>query len=236
MLWPAAAAVSLSVALGGREVSPIGLLLIACGTMAAYGLDRWIDNRETDPTQLRHALLLCVLIASTITGILGCTAWWRFKVCSVLGLIAGAYVPLKRIVPKNVLTTTAWTTAIATLPFSTEPPIDGAFIASVVTIAMLMLANTILCDIPDVIADRQAGVRGVTPCLGPRAGAIMAVTFGLLGATIAASFERWGLSVTSLGLALLAVLLAKNSDQRLYRSLADGLVTVVPGPIAFFFR
>jgi 4-hydroxybenzoate polyprenyltransferase len=49
LLWPAAAAVSLSVALGGRHVSLLGLLLVACGTMAAYGLDRLIDKRSTDP-------------------------------------------------------------------------------------------------------------------------------------------------------------------------------------------
>ena len=99
-----------------------------------------------------------------------------------------------------------------------------------------MLANTILCDIPDVTADRQAGVRGVTPWLGPRAGAILAVMYGLLGAIIAACIGRWGLAFTSLGLALLAILLARNSNQRVYRSLADGLVTIVPGPLAFFFR
>ena len=161
MLWPAAAAVSLSVALGGRNVSLLGLLLVACGTMAAYGLDRLIDKRNTDFPAFRNALLLCVLAASLATGILSCSAWWRIWVCSVLALIAGAYVPLKRIIPKNVLTSVAWTTATATLPFSTRPTIDSTFIASVVTVALIMLANTILCDIPDVTADRQAGVRGV---------------------------------------------------------------------------
>lgn len=236
MLWPAAAAVSLSVALGGRNVSFLGLLLVACGTMAAYGLDRLIDKRNTDFPAFRNALLLCELAASLATGILSCSAWWRIWVCSVLALIAGAYVPLKRIIPKNVLTSVAWTTATATLPFSTRPTIDSTFIASVVTVALIMLANTILCDIPDVTADRQAGVRGITPWLGPRAGAILAVMYGLLGAIIAACIGRWGLAFTSLGLALLAILLARNSNQRVYRSLADGLVTIVPGPLAFFFR
>ncbi len=236
LLWPAAAAVSLSVALGGRNVSLLGLLLVACGTMAAYGLDRLIDKQSTDPPSLRSALILGVLIASMATGILGCTAWWRFKVCGLLALVAGAYVPLKRIIPKNILTTVAWTTATATLPFSVLPPIDTAFVASVVTVAMIMLANTILCDIPDVEADRRDGVRGVTPWLGPRAGAITAVVCGLLGAIVASWFGRWGLAVTALGLAVLAILLARNSDQRFYRSLADGLVTLIPGPVAFFFR
>lgn len=236
MIWPAAAAVSLSVALGGREVTPLGLLLLACGTMAAYGLDRLIDNRDSDPPDLRNALALSVLIASGVTGLLACTAWWRFQVCGVLALIAGAYVPLKRIIPKNVLTTVAWTTATATLPFSGQPPVEPAFGASVVAVALIMLANTILCDIPDFAADRQSGVRGVTPWLGPRAGAITAVLYGLLGAIVASSVGRWGLAATSFGLAVLAILSASNSKRHLYRLLADGLVTFIPGPLAFFFR
>ena len=48
LAWPAAAAVSLSVAVGGRDVTGPGLLLVACGTMAAYGLDRLIDSRDRD--------------------------------------------------------------------------------------------------------------------------------------------------------------------------------------------
>ena len=44
MLFPATAAVLLSVAVGSREVTLLGLLLVACGTIAAYGLDRFVDQ------------------------------------------------------------------------------------------------------------------------------------------------------------------------------------------------
>ena len=44
IILTAAASVSLSVALGGRDVTGLGLILIASGTMAAYGLDRLTDK------------------------------------------------------------------------------------------------------------------------------------------------------------------------------------------------
>ncbi len=236
MVWPAAAAVSLSVSVGGREVTTLGLLLVACGTMVAYGLDRWIDRRDHDPARFRRILAACVVLAALGAGLLACTAWWRFAVCVVLGCIAGAYVPLKRYIPKNVLTTVAWTAATATLPFDGQPVLDPAFRASVLSVALIMAANTVLCDIPDFAADRQAGVRGITPHFGPKAGALAAVTFGCLGAWVAGTAGRWGLAITALGLAVLALLLVRNPARGLYRLMADGWVTVIPGPIAWLFR
>lgn len=236
VLWPAAAAVSLSVAVGGRWVSGMGLVLVACGTMAAYGLDRWIDGRHRDDNQFRRILFMIVVFASASTGVLACTAWWRLQVCAALGVIAAAYVPLKRVIPKNVLTTIAWTAATATLPFDGRPSFDPAYGASVLAVALIMAANTVLCDLPDYAADRQAGVRGITPRFGPRVGGSAAVVCGVLGALVAGSVGRWGLAFTALGLAVLATRLARQPSRGLFRLLADGLVTVVPGPLAWIFR
>lgn len=236
LLWPAAAAVSLSFAIGAREVTPIGLLLVASGTMAAYGLDRYIDNRRADSLELRRTLAGCVIIASAVTAALACTAWWRFQVCCVLAVIAGAYVPLKLRIPKNVLTTIAWTAATSTLPFSGIPLSDPAYSGSVVAVALIMLANTIVCDIPDFHADQKSGVKGITPRFGPRVGGMAAAIFGSAGAVIAILVGRWGLALTSVGLVVVAFLHATQSDERLYRRLADAIVTFVPGPIAFLFR
>lgn len=236
VVWPAAAAVSLSVAVGGRGVSGMGLVLVACGTMAAYGLDRWVDGRHRDDEQLRWVLCVVVALTSVATGVLACTAWWRLQVCAGLGVIAAAYVPLKRIVPKNVLTTTAWTAATSTLPFDGRPNLDPVYGASVVAVALIIASNTVLCDLPDFAADRQAGVRGITPRFGPRVGGFAAVASGLLGAMVAGFVGRWGLAVTALGLAVLAVRLARQPSRGLFRLLADGLVTVLPGPLALIFR
>lgn len=236
MVWPAAAAVSLSVAVGGRAVTGLGLLLVAFGTMAAYGLDRLIDSRDRDPSRVRRALAIGTLLAAAGTASLACTAWWRFKVCVVLGVVAGGYVPLKRFIPKNVMTTAAWTTAIATLPFAGQPPLDGSYGASVLAVACIMAANTVLCDLPDFAADQRAGVRGITPRFGPRVGALAAVTFGGLGAVVAGSVGRWGLAITAASLSMLAIPLERNPARGFLRRLADGLVIFVPGPLALLFR
>ena len=74
LIWPAAAATSLSVAVGGREVSGLGLLSVASGTMAAYGLDRLIDRRGQDSTRLRRALICGVALAMIVATALACTA------------------------------------------------------------------------------------------------------------------------------------------------------------------
>jgi 4-hydroxybenzoate polyprenyltransferase len=153
-------------------------------------------------------------------------------VCAVLALIAGAYVPLKRFIPKNVLTVVAWTVAIATLPFAAQRPAGPEFTAAVLAVACLMAANTILCDLPDVAADRAAGVRGITPRFGPIVGAAVAIGFGLVGAWKAASVERWGLAITALCLALLALLLVRNLRRGIFRVLADAVVTFLPGPVS----
>jgi hypothetical protein len=235
MVWPAAAAVSLAIAVGGRDVTGLGLLLIAAGTMVAYGLDRLVDSRGSDPPRLRRAMLVCVCIASIAGAVLACTAWWRFKMCSVLGLFAAAYIPLKRYIPKNLMTVVCWTAAIATLPFAGQPPLDPAFGASVLAVAMIMAANTILCDIPDVEADRNNRVRALTAWLGPCGGGIAAATFGLLGTLAAGSVGRWGLALTALCLTILAIPTARNPTYR-RRLMADAIVTLIPGPLALLFR
>ena len=236
MAWPAAAVVSLSVAVGGRDVSGWGLVLAASGSAAAYGLDRLIDRRGIDPVHVRRALIACVLIASAITGMLACTAWWRFKVCLILSVIAGAYVPLKTVIPKNVLTTVAWTAAVALLPFHDVPVLDVTFGASLLAVALIMASDTILCDLPDVAADRKSGVRGIAPRYGVRAGAFAAVLFGVLGAAVAGSVGRYGLAITATGLTMLAVLLAREPQQYRYRLWADAIVTLIPGPVALLLR
>jgi len=181
-------------------------------------------------------IVVCTGLAAAATAVLACTAWWRLEVCLVLGVIAGASIPLKKDVPKNVLTVEGWTGATATLPFAGAPPMDSAYWAAVATVACIMAANTIVCDLPDVQADCKAGVRGLTPMLGVQAGAAAAVFFGSLGAEVAAWAGRWGLATTSLTLPPLAVLLARNPQQGKFRRLADWVVTAFPGPLALLFR
>ncbi len=235
MLLPAAASASLSIALGGREVTGLGLMLITSGTMAAYGLDRLIDHRDSDSKALRRTVLVCVVLASIAAGVIACSTWWRFQVCVVLALLAGGYVPLKRYVPKNALTTAAWTTATATLPFASQPSLHLSFAWAVLTVALVVLTNTILCDIPDFESDQRLGVRGITPRFGPRAGAIAAMAcsaLALIGASVIGSL---GLILTSIALNALALAALSRPNHKSIRLFADVFVTILPGPIALLF-
>jgi hypothetical protein len=82
-----------------------------------------------------------------------------------------------------------------------------------------------------VAADRAADVRGITPRFGPAVGATVAIGFGLMGARKAASVGRWGLAITALSLACLALLLVRNLRRGIFRVLADAVVTFLPGPL-----
>ncbi len=155
LIWPALASVSLSICdwRDGRD-SPWS----AAGCKW-YHDSIWIGSMDRQsPCRFTHCsknplVLYCVGILST--GLLACSAWWRMQVCCLLGIIAGAYVPLKRLVPKNVLTTVAWTAATSTLPFATQPAIDSVYLGTVVAVALIMLANTIVCDLPDYDIDKE---------------------------------------------------------------------------------
>lgn len=231
LFWPAAAAVSLAVAVGGPEVTALGLLLLGCGTMSGYGLDRLIDRRGLDPPGLRRGLGIAVVGTSVVALVLACTALWRFKVCVILGVLAGCYVPLKRVLPKNALTVPAWTIAVSALPFADAPDFSGRYAAAATAVALIMLANTVLCDLPDVEEDRRAGVRGIAARFGVRAGAVYAGVAALLGTASAAIHDHPGLAVTAASLVPLAVVLGRNPTTRWARQAVDLVVTVLPGPI-----
>lgn len=229
--WPAAAVVSLAAAVGGRAVTTLGLLLLATGTAAAYGLDRLMDRREED-APLRQALFVATGCAALVAGILACTAAWRFTVCVALALLAITYVPVKRIVPKNVLTVSAWTAAVGTLPFAGAPELNGRFGAALLAVAFIMIANTVLCDVPDIADDRAAGVRGVAPRFGARFAAGWAGGAAVLGCLVSGASGQWSLTTTALSLVALAAVLGWNPQMNWPRTAADAVVTFLPGPLA----
>lgn len=236
LFWPAAAAVSLAVAVGGDEVTLFGLLLLACGTMSGYGLDRLIDRRHLDSVTTRRALMAGVGLSSVLAFGLACTAVWRFEVCVVLGVMAGGYVPLKRIIPKNMLTVPAWTIAVCALPFASAPDGTGRFAGAAAAVAMIMLANTVLCDLPNVEEDRRAGVLAFAARFGARAGAIFAGLAAVLGTASALRHDHWGLAVTAAALVPMAVLMGADPHRRGARQAVDLVVTLLPGPLTLLFR
>jgi len=231
MLWPAAAAVSLAIAVGGKDVTLLGLALLACGTMSGYGLDRYIDRRHLDSPIIRRGLRWAILISSIIAFALACTAVWRFEVCVVLGVLTGFYVPLKRYIPKNMLTVPAWTIAVCALPFATAPDWSGQYTASALAVALIMLANTVLCDVPNVEEDREAKVRAFAARYGAEAGAVFACLAAIFGMVAAIGFDHVGLAVTAACLIPLAMVLGRNPIQHRARQAVDEVIVYLPGPI-----
>jgi hypothetical protein len=66
--WPAAASVSLAIAVGKHPFSLPGLLLLACCTATSYALDRWMDHPKTDSDSFRNILLLSLLLVVCLGG------------------------------------------------------------------------------------------------------------------------------------------------------------------------
>lgn len=231
MVWPAFAALSLAIAVGGKDVTTLGLILLCCGTMSTYGLDRLIDRRGVDPAATRRGLRIAVLFSSLVALILACTALWRFLVCCVLGILAGGYVPLKRIIPKNLVAVPAWTIGCCALPFASAPEINGHLVASAVALALIVFANMVLCDIPNIEEDRLARVRAFAARFGAKAGAVFAGLAALLGAVIAIPFHHAGLGVAALCLIPLAVILGRAPMNHRARLAVDEVVIFLPGPI-----
>jgi len=231
MVWPALAALSLAIAVGGREVTALGLILLCCGTMCTYGLDRLIDRRGVDSAATRRGLRIAVILSSMLALILACTALWRFMVCCVLGVLAGGYVPLKRIIPKNLVAVPAWTIGCCALPFATAPEINSHLIASALALALIVFANMVLCDIPNIEEDRRAKVRAFTTRFGGQAGAVFAGAMAILGAVIALLFQHIGLAVAAICLIPLAFILGRDPMNHRARLAVDEAVIFLPGPI-----
>jgi 4-hydroxybenzoate polyprenyltransferase len=227
--WPALASVSLAMAVGRGDPDPAGIALLACGTATAYGLDRWVDHRESGNTSFRTALLVITLLIALIGGVLAISSWWRFQICIVLGLISGAYVPLKKVIPKNILTTVAWTVGCCTLPFATAPNLHHAYWGSVICVFCIMVANTVFCDIPDREEDRQAGVKGITSRFGAQAGIKLVLTASTLGIFAGGITGHLPLAVTAACFGPLAVLQQQKPHRKDLRKWADLFVTFVPG-------
>jgi 4-hydroxybenzoate polyprenyltransferase len=235
LLWPAAAAVSLAVAVRGWAVSSVGLGTLVGGTMAGYALDRLNDRHFHDPPGVVRFLKLALLAAATATAILAIQEEWRIAVCAVLALLAAAYIPLKRAVPKNVIATTAWTIAVIALPGHTLSEISANLLPAAAALALLVYANTTLCDLGTIAEDRRAGVRSLSTRFGSRA-AFAAFAVAGFGAVVAARYDFWGLCAAAVGHMILAMLVAKWPAMGSTWFVADAIITLVPGPLALWLQ
>lgn len=125
--------------------------------------------------------------------------WLPVAVLAGFGLF---YIPLKRFIPKNLLTAAAWTLTLVVLPFDALPVGEAAQWGAAAVFLTIYAAAT-LCDVPDVAEDARAGVRGLTTLLGGVTAARVAGGIALVAAVLAVLAGVWGAAVPALACAAL---------------------------------
>jgi 4-hydroxybenzoate polyprenyltransferase len=232
-LWPAAAASSLAGAVWYGNLSARGLGALVAGTIAAYAVDRLLDDHGRLSCGTRRGLLLMALGPALAGTMLAWTPAPRLAGWLGIGLLALAYTQLKRRVPKTLLVTGAWTGAIAVFPAAVPPTAAAMPWPALAAVALIMAANALLSDVADSADDRASGVLGLAAARGPRAAAVAAVLCALAGTAEASRAGLVPLAVTAASLLLPAAWALRDPRRRDPRRVADALVTLLPGPLAW---
>lgn len=206
-----------------------GLVTLLGGVIAAYSLYRLVDatagERRRVLVRFGPALLVgCAMVTAGLIKVPG-----HLLLVVLLAVMGGAYVPLKRVVPKGVLTAGAWAIAVVWLPRA-QPPTLAAGWPVAVCVFLIVSANAILCDALDVEIDRAKGVRGLAPWLGARRASLVAAMLACGGGMLAVVHGPWPLAVAAGGLMLAGLVrhLPRNTDLR--RTSLD-LLLVLPGMV-----
>lgn len=204
-----------------------GTLILIGGVIAAYTLDRFIDADAGSRKSLRARTAFAFLIAAAliVTGLL--RAPNHLPLAAALALIAGAYVPLKRLAPKGVINAAAWAAAVVWLPCDSAPSFAQVWPLAL-CMFLLVAANAILCDTLDIETDRSNGVRGLAPWLGERRAARVAAALAIVTATASIALGLWPLVTAAIPLACLGLLPIRLPERNLQR-IATDLLMIIPG-------
>jgi 4-hydroxybenzoate polyprenyltransferase len=234
--WPVAMGASTALVVQratGKPVDGAGLALLLFGILAAYSLDRL---RETATNEESQRLLLTLRIGTAI-GIAGSAVLLvllPFRIAMlgpVLGILVLAYSRLKSLpILKTVLVSAVWTWSLIAFPFH-----DGSWLGwhawmlpVAIPLACLYASGCLLCDLKDMQHDRAASVASLPVLVGTRATIATAIVLAAIGAVVAVSQHRIGLSVGGAGLVLAALRPNVLADDVLGPLLVDGILTL-PG-------
>lgn len=177
-----------------------GLIACLAGVHAAYVFDGLADSGRLRRfwRERRMLWLVAAGLAMLAAVVADGSLLLPLSLLSLLGLL---YVPLKKIIPKNLLTAMAWTISIMALSLHGHER-DATTLGYAVAMLLILIANANLCDLPDLEADRKHGVLGLTPVLGPRLASRIAGTLAAIGSVIALSLGAWPLAVPGIIFAL----------------------------------
>lgn len=206
-----------------------GSLTLVGGVIAVYSLDRMRDAEAVSRRKMigRFGPAFVAGCAMVVVGLV--TVPTHVPLVALLAIIGGAYVPLKRTVPKGVLTAGAWAIALVWLPSAQTPTVAAGWPVAV-CLFLIVIANAILCDALDVEIDRAKGVRGLAPWLGARRASAVAAVLACGGGVLAVVHGPWPLAVAASSLILAGAVPDVPRGVEL-RKMALDLVLVMPGVI-----
>lgn len=160
-----------------------GLVAAMSGIYAAYAWDRLMDSRrDGEPIPAARFVHLAVGGLTLLLAV-----FFHRPLLPAVAILAGMgifYIPLKQVIPKNLLTALAWTVAVVELPFD-GVPFTLPVILGVAVVFLTIYAAATLCDIPDVAEDSRAGVRGLSTRLGVQMAARVAGGIAAVAAIVA---------------------------------------------------
>jgi len=143
------------------------------------------------------------------------------------------YIPLKQLIPKNLLTALAWTLVVVILPFDVLP-FSWKILLGAVAVFLTIYGAATLCDIPDIAEDTRAGVRGLATHFGGQSAARIAGGLAAIGALVAVQSGVWLVAIPAIMVAALGFgaieWLTHNKASQFW---VDALL-ILPGIIVLF--
>lgn len=186
----------------GMPIRPSGIELYLLSILAAYSLDRLIDNDDVHrPRWLTVALVLGLSISSVLGFILAINmSLQTLSALVVFALITVFYRRAKKFpIIKSLLVSVVWVWAGVAMAFPSERWLAWEFWTLPVSVPLVMLiaCGCIMCDFKDIKSDGEHGVRSL-PVLFGRAQSVLIIS-ALLLVTAGISFleNRMGLVTTS---------------------------------------
>ena len=234
--WPVAMGGSAAIVVHRATARPLhetGLVLLLCGILAAYSLDRLQDGADIAN---RSGLLVVLRIGAAI-GVVGTAVLLALlplrtaMLVPVLGALVLAYSRLKSLpLLKTVLVPVAWTWSVIAFPFQ-----DGSWfgwqawsVPIAIPLTCMIASGCLLCDLKDVEGDRDASVASLPVVIGVRSALLIAVALSVVGAAVAAAEHRIGLSVGGVGLGL-AALYPEFLARDIFGPLLVDVILTLPG-------
>jgi 4-hydroxybenzoate polyprenyltransferase len=215
----------------GASVDWLGLGACILGIFSAYRLDHVLDRPGgLLAAEARQELGVIAAAALLLLGI-ALAQPSLFAPLAVLGALGVFYIPLKKFIPKNLLTASAWAVCIVTLSLQLTP-LSREHAMATALIFFLVLSNATLCDLPDIERDREDKVVGLVPAFGTRTGGRIAAAAACTSLVIAAALESAAFAIPcAVYIVLGAGFSTSVASHPKQRWLLDA-VLVLPGPIS----